>query len=320
MKVVVTLLTAIGVCLAAFGAAQAQPYPNRPVRLIVPYPAAGGYDVIARTIGARLSAEWGQQVIVDNRAGAEGNIGTDAAAKATPDGYTISMGGLPTHAINPALYRKLPYDPVKDFAPVTLIGSVPVVLMANPQFPAKTVNEFIAYAKANPGKVSYGSAGSAPRLAMELLRSITGIDVVHIPYKGSVPAATDLIGGQVAVMFDNIQAHLPSIKSGRIRALGVGSAKHVAVLPDVPTLQEAGIPFEATIWYAVFAPARASQPILDKLNADIVKVLNTPEVQQKLTDMGLNVTPSTPAQLAALVKSESARWGKVVRETGLSAD
>ena len=317
---VITLLTAMALCVAATGAAHAQPYPNRPVRLIVPYPAAGGYDVIARTIGARLSTAWGQQVIVDNRAGAEGNIGTDAAAKATPDGYTISMGGLPTHAINPALYRKLPYDPVKDFAPVTLIGSVPVVLMANPQCPAKTVNEFVAYAKANPGKVSYGSAGSAPRLAMELLRSLTGIDVVHIPYKGSVPAATDLIGGQVAVMFDNIQAHLPSIKSGRIRALAVGSAKRVAVLPDVPTLQEAGIPFEATIWYAVFAPAAVPQPILDKLNADIVKVLNTPEVQQKLTDMGLNVTPSTPAQLAALVKSESARWGKVVRETGLSAD
>ena len=317
---VITLLTAMALCVAAVGSAHAQPYPNRPVRLIVPYPAAGGYDVIARTIGARLSTAWGQQVIVDNRAGAEGNIGTDAAAKATPDGYTISMGGLPTHAINPALYRKLPYDPVKDFAPVTLIGSVPVVLMANPQFPAKTVNEFVAYAKANPGKVSYGSAGSAPRLAMELLRSLTGIDVVHIPYKGSVPAATDLIGGQVAVMFDNIQAHLPSIKSGRIRALAVGSAKRVAVLPDVPTLQEAGIPFEATIWYAVFAPAAVPQPILDKLNADIVKVLNTPEVQQKLTDMGLNVTPSTPAQLAALVKSESARWGKVVRETGLSAD
>ena len=317
---VIALLAAIASVAGATGYSHAQTYPNKPVRLIVPYPAAGGYDVIARILGARLSAAWGQQVVVDNRAGAEGNIGTDAAAKATPDGYTISMGGLPTHAINPALYRKLAYDPVKDFAPVTLIGSVPVVLMSTPQFPARTVSEFVAYAKANPGKVSYGSAGSAPRLAMELLRSLTGIDVVHIPYKGSAPAATDLIGGQIAVMFDNIQAHLPSIKSGRIRALGVGSAKRVAVLPDVPTLQEAGIPFEATIWYAVFAPAGVPAPILAKLNADIVTALNAPDVLQRLNDMGLSVTPSTPAQLAALVKSEAARWGKVVRETGLTAD
>ena len=317
---IITLFAAIGLAVVATGAAQSQPYPSKPVRLIVPYPPAGGYDVIARIMSARLSGIWGQQVVVDNRPGAEGNIGTEAAAKATPDGYTISMGGLPTHAINPALYRKLPYDPVKDFAPVTLIGSVPVILMANVQFPAKTVNEFIAYAKANPGKVSYGSAGSAPRLAMELLRSITGIDVVHVPYKGSAPAATDLIAGQVSVMFDNIQAHLPFIKSGRIRALGVGSAKRVAVLPDVPTLMESGVPFEATIWYAVFAPAAVPRPILEKLNADMVKVLSMVDVQQRLGEMGLDITPSTPAQLASLVSSEAIRWGKVVREAGLTAD
>jgi tripartite-type tricarboxylate transporter receptor subunit TctC len=310
------LIAIIALCIVATCAAHSQASPNKPVRYIVPYAPAGAYDVLARIVASKLSGIWGQQVIVDNRPGAEGNIGTDIVAKSPPDGYTILMGGLPTHAINPALYKKLPYDHIKDFAAVSLVGTVPTVLVVHPSLPVKSVSEFIAYAKANPGKINYGGGGTALHLSMEMLRSMTGIDVVYVPYKGSGPAITDLLGGQISIMFDSIPAELSYIKSGRLRALGVGSAKRTPVLPDVPTLKESGLPFEATLWYAVFAPAGVPKPIIDKMNTDVVKTLTAEDVQRRFESMGVDATPSTPEQLAAFVKSETAKWAKAVKDSG----
>lgn len=309
------LITGIALCIVA-GAAHSQAYPTKPVRYIVPYAPAGAYDALARIVASNLSGMWEQQVIVDNRPGAEGNIGTDIVAKSRPDGYTILMGGLPTHAINPALYKKLPYDHIKDFAPVSLIGMVPTVLVVHPSLPAKTVKEFIAFAKANPGKISYGAGGTALHLSMEMLRSMTGIDVVYVPYKGSGPAIIDLLAGQISVMFDSIPAELQYIKSGRLRALGVGSAKRSAVLPEVPTLKEAGLPYEAVLWYAIFAPAGVPKAIIEKMNADVTKTLKAADVQRRFGDMGVDATPSTPEELATLVKSETVKWAKAVKDSG----
>lgn len=312
---IVRLIAGMALCIVA-GAASSQTYPSKPVRYIVPYAPAGAYDVLARIVAAKLSAMWGQQVIVDNRPGAEGNIGTDIVAKSPPDGYTILMGGLPTHAINPALYKKLPYDHIRDFAPVSLVGMVPTVLVAHPSLPAKTVKEFIAFARANPGKISYGGGGTALHLSMEMLRSMTGIDVVYVPYKGSGPAITDLLAGQISVMFDSIPAELQYIKSGRLRALGVGSAKRSPVLPDVPTLKESGLPYEATLWYAIFAPAGVPKAIIDKMNADVTKTLKAEDVLRRFSDMGVEAAPSTPAELTAYVKEETAKWAKAVKDSG----
>jgi tripartite-type tricarboxylate transporter receptor subunit TctC len=309
-------LTAIAAFALAAGAVHAQTYPTKPVRFIVPYAPAGAYDLLARIVASKVSGRWGQQIIVDNRPGAEGSIGTELVAKSPPDGYTILMGGLPTHAINPALYKKLPYDHIKDFAPVAMVGAAATVLVANPALPAKSVTEFIAYAKANPGKLSYGGGGTALHLSMEMLRAMTGIDVVYVPYKGSGPAIIDLMAGQISVMFDSVPAELAYIKSGKLRALGVGSSKRTAVLPDVPTLKEAGLPFEATLWYAIFAPAAVPKPVVDKISTDVVKTLADEDVQRRFGDMGVDATPSTPEQLADYVKSETAKWAKAVKDSG----
>jgi tripartite-type tricarboxylate transporter receptor subunit TctC len=303
--------------------AHAQTWPTRPLRLIVPTAPGGGTDFTGRLVAAKLSETLGQQVVVENRGGGGGSVGADNAAKATPDGYTLLLGSIATHAVNPALYKKLPYDHIKDFAPVSLIGTVPNVLVVHPSVPAKTFAEFISYAKANPGKINYGSSGvgSPPHLSMELLRSMTGINMVHVPYKGAGPALADLLGGQVQAMCTSLAGQITYIRAGRVRALGVTTAKRNPQLPDVPTIIEGGVPgYEVTIWYAVFAPVATPKPVVTRLNADMVKALNSPEMKERMALQGMDPSPSTPAELAAFVKTESAKWTKAVKDSGAQAE
>ena len=301
----------------------AQNYPARPLRLIVPTAPGGGTDFTGRLVAAKLSETMGQQVVVENRGGGGGSVGADNAAKATADGYTLLLGSIATHAVNPALYKKLPYDHLKDFAPVSLIGTVPNALVVHPSVPVKSMQEFITYAKANPGKINYGSSGvgSPPHLSMELLRSITGINLVHVPYKGAGPALADLLGGQVQAMCTSLAGLINFVKSGRVRALGVTTAKRNPQLPDVPTIVESGVPgYDVTIWYAVFAPVATPKAIVDKLNAEMVKALNSSEMKERMALQGMDPAPSTPAELTAFVKAESAKWAKVAKDSGATAE
>jgi tripartite-type tricarboxylate transporter receptor subunit TctC len=315
-------------CLLAFAPClvplvQAQNYPARPLRLIVPTAPGGGTDFTGRLVAAKLSEAMGQQVVVENRGGGGGSVGADNAAKATADGYTLLLGSIATHAVNPALYKKLPYDHLKDFAPVSLIGTVPNALVVHPSVPVKSMQEFITYAKANPGKINYGSSGvgSPPHLSMELLRSITGINLVHVPYKGAGPALADLLGGQVQAMCTSLAGLINFVKSGRVRALGVTTAKRNPQLPDVPTIVESGVPgYDVTIWYAVFAPVATPKAIVDKLNAEMVKALNSSEMKERMALQGMDPAPSTPAELTAFVKAESAKWAKAAKDSGATAE
>ncbi|MGH8640083.1 MAG: Bug family tripartite tricarboxylate transporter substrate binding protein [Burkholderiales bacterium] len=303
--------------------ADSQNYPVRPVRFICPFPSGDGVDLITRIVGAALGEAWGLQVIVDNRPGAGGTIGADIVAKAAPDGYTVLMGTTATLAIAPALYRKLPYDGSRDFAPVSMIGTAPNVLVVHPSAPARSVGEFLAYAKAHPRKINYGSAGvgTTLHLSMEMLSSLAGIDVVHVPYKGGGPALADLLGGNVMAMFGAQPLLLSHIKAGKVRALAVSSARRSALLPNVPTVAESGVPgFEVIVWYSMLAPAGTPATVLGKLNADMVKVLSAPEVQRRFAENGVEAAASTPAELAAFVKSETVKWAKAVRDSGARAD
>ena len=315
-------------CLLAFvpclvPLVHAQNYPARPLRLIVPTAPGGGTDFTGRLVAAKLSETMGQQVVVENRGGGGGSVGADNAAKATADGYTLLLGSIATHAVNPALYKKLPYDHLKDFASVSLIGTVPNALVVHPSVPVKSMQEFIAYAKANPGKINYGSSGvgSPPHLSMELLRSMTGINLVHVPYKGAGPALADLLGGQVQAMCTSLAGLINFVKSGRVRALGVTTAKRNPQLPDVPTIVESGVPgYEVTIWYAVFAPVATPKAIVDKLNAEMVKALNSSEMKERMALQGMDPAPSTPAELTAFVKVETAKWAKAAKDSGATAE
>ena len=309
--------------LAASLAAHAQDYPAKPVRWVVPFPAGGPLDIVARVIGVRLSETWGQPVIVDNRPGAGGNIGAEVVAKSAPDGYTIVMGALSTHAVNVSLFRKLPYDPVRDFAPVTLISEVPNVLVVNPAVPAKTVAEFIAYARANPGKLNFasGSTGSAGHLAGELFKTMARVDMTHVPYKGAAPAVTDLLAGQVQLMFDNLASALPNIRAGRLRALAVTTKKRSAFVPELPTIAESGLPgFDVSTWFGVMAPAATPRPIVNRLHDGIVRALAQPDVEERLAAMGAEPVGDTPEQFGAFVKSEIAKYAKVVKDSGARVD
>jgi tripartite-type tricarboxylate transporter receptor subunit TctC len=326
MTIRVAAIALSATLLAAGGASAQNPaanYPNKPIRFVVPYTAGGTTDILARIIAAKLTESWGQHVLVDNRPGAGGNIGTDLVAKAGPDGYTIVMGAISTHAINPSLYKSIPYDHIRDFAPITRVGLLPNVLVVNPSLPAKTVKEFIAYGKANPGKLNFASPGTGTSLHLsgELFKDMTGTDMVHVPYKGSTPALTDLLGGQVLAMFDNLPASLPHIKGGKLRPLAVTTARRTPALPDVPTMIEAGVPgFEVTSWFAVFAPARTPKEIVAKLNSEMVKILNSPDVKEKLAQQSVEAAPTTPEELAAFVKSETERWAKVIKATGATVE
>ncbi|MSQ55034.1 MAG: tripartite tricarboxylate transporter substrate binding protein [Betaproteobacteria bacterium] len=313
------VLTAAAPCIAS-----AQTYPSRPVRFVVPYPPGGITDVLARSIAQKVSAEWGtQQMIVDNRAGASGNLGAAHVAKALPDGYTILFGNSSTHAINPTLFRTVPFDPVKDFEAITLVASVPNVLLVNPSMPARTLQDLIAAAKAQPGALTFASnsTGSSNHLTGELLKTMAGIDMLHVPYKSSTNAAIDLMGGRISMMFDNITTAVPQIKAGRLRALAITSERRVAVLPDVPTMVESGLPgFVVTPWWGVFAPAATPRPLVERLNRDIVAALRSPEVREHFASQGTDVVGNTPEEFARYVKAEAIRWGDVVRASGATAD
>ncbi|HRL54367.1 MAG TPA: tripartite tricarboxylate transporter substrate binding protein [Acidovorax temperans] len=313
----------LGAGLLGGTSALAQAYPTKPVTIIVPFAAGGTTDILARIIGQALTAELGQSVVVDNRAGAGGNIGGQAAAKAAPDGHTLFMGTVGTHAINASLYKKMPFDPVKDFAPLTRVANVPNLLVANPAQPYKSVKDLIAYAKANPGKVNFGSSGngSSIHLSGELFKSLAKVDMQHVPYKGSAPAVTDLLGNQIGIMFDNMPSAIQHVRSGSLVPLAVTTAKRSPELPNVPTIAEAGVPgYEATSWFGMFAPAGTPAPVLAKLNAAIVKVLAQPDVKKKINEQGAEVYSETPEQFAAFIQAESVKWGKVVKESGASLD
>jgi tripartite-type tricarboxylate transporter receptor subunit TctC len=294
----------------------AQSYPAKSVRLIVPFAPGGGSDIIARMLAPHVAASIGQQVVIDNRPGAGTIIGAEIAAKAPPDGYTLFLGITGTMAINPSIYRKLPYDPVRDFAAVGLIGTGPNVLVVHPSLPARSIRELIVIAKSHPGRLSYASAGTggAPHLAGELFKSMSGIDMVHIPYKGAAPATVDLVAGQVQVMFAGMGAALPFIKSGRLRALGVAGAKRSRALPGVPAIGEVLRGYEASTWFAVFAPAGTQPAVISQLNASFTKAAALPDVVQQMSEQGYEPLTSTPEELKAYVASEIAKWAKVIRD------
>ena len=315
---------ALGALLALFAViASAQTYPTKPIRLVVPFPPGGATDILARDVAQKLTEAWGQQVIVDNRPGAGGNIGSELVAKSAPDGYTLEMGTVGTHAINASLYAKMPYDHVKDFAPVILVAGVPNVLVVNPAVPANSVAELIAYAKANPGKLNFASSGNGTsiHLSGELFKVMAGVQMTHVPYKGSSPALQDLLGGQVQLMFDNLPPSLPQIKAGKLRALAVTSLARAPALPDVPTMAEAGLPgYEASSWFGVLAPAGTPPAIVAKLNAEIAKWLATPEAKEKLSKQGANAAGGTPEDFAKHIAAETAKWAKVVKDSGAKID
>ncbi len=310
-----------GACLAltAF-AANAQTFPTKPIRLVVTFPAAGAPDILARLFADK--AQLGQPVVVDNKPGAGGNIGADMVAKAPADGYTLVMGTVGTHSINGALYSKMPYDMVKDFAPVAHVASAPNLLVVNNDVPAKTVAELIAYMKANPNKLSFGSPGigTSVHVSGELFKSLTGTQMQHVPYKGRQFAIPDLVGGQIQLMFDNMPSALPMAKEGKIRALAQTTAKRSPAAPDVPTVAETVPGFEATTWFAVFAPAGTPRDVVARINAEMQRVFTLPDVVDKLKTLGLEPWISTPEELASYQASEITKWAKVVKESGAKAD
>jgi tripartite-type tricarboxylate transporter receptor subunit TctC len=318
--VVLAVAVAFGV-VAPFATGQST-YPTKPVRLVVPFPAGGTTDIIARATAQKLSEAWGQQVIVDNRPGAGGNVGSELVAKSAPDGYTLLMGTVGTHAINPSLYAKMPYDHVKDFAPVILVAGVPNVLVVNPELPVKSVPELIAYAKASPGKLNFASSGNGTsiHLSGELFKAMTGVQMTHVPYKGSAPALTDLVGGQVQLMFDNLPSSLAFIKAGKLRALAVTSTARAAALPDVPTVADFVPGFEASSWFGILAPAGTPPAIIAKINGEVTKWLATPEAKDKLTAQGANAAGGSPQDFAKHIQAETAKWAKVVKDSGAKVD
>ena len=314
-------IVAGALALLAAGA-HAQTYPAKPIRWIVPFPPGGSTDLLARVVGQKLTESWGQTVVVENRGGAGGTVGAAEAAKATPDGYTLFMGAI-HHTIATSAYPKLPYDFQRDFAPITVVAIVPNVLVVNPSIPAKTVPELIAHAKANPGKLTYGSAGmgTAHHLISEVFNSRAGVDILHVPYKGSAPAIADLIGGQVSIMYDTVASCLPHVKAGKIRALAVATAKRSSALPDVPTIAEAALPgFEVTTWFGALAPAKTPKELVAKLNAEIVRILALPDVRKRLLDAGAEPVGNTPEQMAAQIKRETEEYAKVVKQAKIVAE
>ena len=317
-------VTACAATLVAATPAFAQAdYPSKPIRLVVPFPPGGTTDILARAVAQKLTEDWHQQVIVDNRPGAGGNIGADLVAKSAPDGYTLLMGTIGTQAINPSLYARMPYDAQKDFAPVILVAGVPNVLEVNPALPVHTVQELIAYAKANPGKLNFASSGNGTsiHLSGELFKSMTGVQMTHVPYKGSAPALADLAGGQVQLMFDNLPSSLGLIKGGKLRAIAVTSAQRSPALPDIPTIAESGLPaYEATAWFGVLAPAKTPPAIVDKLNAAIGAWLSSPEGKDKLASQGAAAAGGSAADFTRFIASETTKWAKVVKASGAHID
>ncbi len=309
--------------LACATFAAAQSYPTRPIKLMVPFPPAGSTDISARAVAGKLGERLGQPVVIENRPGAGGNIGTDVVAKAAPDGYTLVVGTVGTHAINASLYSKMPYDHVKDFAPVILLSSTPNVLVVNPSLPVNSVRDVINLAKSRPGELTFASSGSGTsiHLSGELFRSMAGLQMTHIPYKGSGPMQIDLMSGQVNMSFDNLSAAMTQIKAGRLKALAVTGAARSPMLPDLPTVAEAGLPgYEATSWNGVFAPAGTPKEIIDKLNRELNAILQSPDTRKFFAEQGGEAGGGTPEQLGAFVRSETTKWSKVVKDSGAKVD
>lgn len=318
-----TLAVVLAAALLPAGAFAQAGYPNKPVTFIVPFPAGGGTDISARLLATKLTAKWGQSVVVENKAGAAGIVGADAVAKARPDGYTLLIGNVGTQSINPSLYAKLPYNPDTAFAPVSLICELPFVLMATPSFAAKSPKDLVAMAKADPDKVTFASSGSggSPHLTAEIFQQATGTKMMHIPYKGGGPAMTDLMAGHVNLLFASILEGSGHIKSGKLKALAVSSASRSPALPDVPTLAEAGITgAESGSWVALLAPAGTPQALVDKIAADVKEVVANPDVRAQLVQQGGTPQATTPAQLQALIDADRARYGKVIREKGVKVE
>jgi tripartite-type tricarboxylate transporter receptor subunit TctC len=321
MKVVV--FGAAAISALACGAAAAQQYPAKAIRMVVGFAPGGGTDLVARIIGAKMNENWGQPVLVDNRAGATGTIGADLVAKAPPDGYTLLMGHVNSHGIAPNIFKKLPYDAERDFAMVAYVGYVPNVLVIHPSIPARNVKELIAIAKAQPGALNYASSGvgSTQHLAGELFTLLTGANIVHVPYKGSGPAVVDLLAGHVSMNFDTMPPVLPHIKSGRMRALALTTPKRTPQLPEVPTMMEVGLKgFDMTNWYGVMAPAKTPRDIVVKLNGEVNRIVKLPDARAKLEEAGTQLDPMSPEQFASFLKSEIAKYAKLVKAANVSLD
>ncbi len=322
MKSSIVCIAAV-LALASAAAPAADNFPSRPIRFIVPFSPGGSTDTLARGISIRLGESLGQQVVVDNRPGGNGNIGTEMVARAVPDGYTIVLGYIANLGIGPSLYAKMPFDPVKDFAPITLVAEASNIVVIHPSVPATDLKTFIVYAKANPGKVTFASSSiaSVGHLTGELLNQLAGIDMVHVPYKGSGQAITDLVGGHIKVMISGMASTLPHVHSGKLRAIATTGANRTPATPNVPTIAESGFPkFEATSWFGVLAPARTLPAVVNRLNADIRQALKQPDVRDRLATAGFDVVSGTPEAFAAYIKSEIAKWAKVVKAAKVTAE
>ena len=311
-------------CVLGFGgAAMAQPYPSHPVRIVVPYPAGGSNDIIARIVAQKLTERSGQPFLVENRGGASGNIGAEMVASSDPDGYTLLLTAPPPLTTNMALYKNLKFDPSTAFAPVSLVASVPIVLVVHPSVPARTVNELVALAKAKPGSLDFGSSGngSTNHLAGELLKSMTGIEIVHVPYKGAAPAMNDLIGGHIPMMFDNMPSVLPQVQAKLINAIAVAGAKRASAMPDVPTVAESGFAgFEASSWFGLVAPAKTPAPVLAKLQGEVASILQMPDVRKRLTELGAEPGTISGEAFGTYLAEETAKWSKIIRASGVTAE
>jgi tripartite-type tricarboxylate transporter receptor subunit TctC len=321
-----TKFATLMLCVAAllpWGAAWPQTYPAKPIRFIVPFPAGGGADIFARLIGRKLGENMGQQFVVDNRAGASGIIGCEAVARAAPDGYTLLMGTTGTHTTNPAVFSKLPYDPLRDFAPVSLVAESPFLLLVHPSLPVANLKELIAFARARPGQLTYASSGtgSSSHLGFELFNLMAGIKGVHVPYKGLPPATLDTISGYVTMTWNSITASMPYLKNRQLKALGIGSARRSTLLPDIPTISEAGLPgFELGSWYGIFAPAGTSPDIVRRLRTEVVKAVNDPGLKDQFAALSAEPVGSTPEEFTVVLKQDLAKWAKVARQANVRAD
>ncbi len=316
-------LLSLFLCILAFVAQAQTPYPSRPIRLVVPFPPAGATDILSRDLMQRLSMRLGQQVVIDNHPGAAGIIGSDIVAKAAADGYTLLMATTSTHSVAPALTPKLPYDPVKDFAPVCMVAISPNVLVVPVTLPVNSVKDLVALAKAKPGTLNFGSAGTGGivHLTSEMFRYRTGIDIVHVPYKGTQLVIPDLISGQISMLFDNIVSAQPNLKTGRLKAIGISSLKRSPLMPDVPTIAESGVPgFEAYTWFGVYAPANTPKEIIAKLNRELIAVLNSSDMRERLAILGAEPVGSTPEGMAKTVAAETEKWSKVIREANVKVE
>jgi tripartite-type tricarboxylate transporter receptor subunit TctC len=316
------LVVALALACGFAAAAHAQSWPSKPIRYIVPFPPGGATDILARSIADKLGPALGQPVIVENRAGAAGNLGTELAAKAAPDGYTILMVTV-AQSISETLYAKLGYNLMRDLAPVILVARVPNVMVVHPSVPARSVKEFIDYARANPGKINFASSGSGTSIHMsgELFKLLTGVDIVHIPYKGSAAALVDLIGGQVSVMFDNLPPSMPHIRGGKLRPLAITTTTRYPTLPDLPTMVEAGVPgYESSSWFGIMVPAGTPKDVVARLNAEVRKIMALPDVRERFDQQGAIASPGTPEDFDGFIRAEIAKWGKVVKASGAKVD